>query len=203
MATGYQKSMFSSTDQKAMTPDDVMVKIQRWFAHGQRMYDPCPAEWDPETMRDGLVGDWGACNYVNPPYNDLARWMAKCVEQSNKGKRVICLIPQRGDVNWWHDYVLAHADEIHFIRQGIRFKASNGKGARANGTYKRKCPFAICIVVYTGKSAGKSGCPSIHSIDFYEEEKAELARQKAEAKARKKKRKRLVQTASTKLVETQ
>ena len=169
MATGYQKSMFSSKDQDAQTPDDVMEKIRNWYNGGKEMHDPCPPDWN-STMPSGLETEWKDVNYVNPPYNNLAQWMEKCVEEAKKGKKVICLIPQRGDVNWWHDWVLAHADQIDFIRQGVRFK-----------TYKRKCPFSICIVVYDGKPKKRRKL-RINSIDFYEEEKAELAKKRRKTK---------------------
>lgn len=161
--------MFSSKDQDAQTPDDVMEKIRLWYNNGNAMYDPCPPEWN-DSMPSGLEGDWQDVNYVNPPYNNLAVWMKKCVEQANKGKKIICLIPQRGDVNWWHDWVLKHADEIHFIRQGVRFK-----------TYKRKCPFSICIVIYHGKKKKRRQLKT-YSIDFYTEEKEALQKKQNKRK---------------------
>ena len=166
MATGYQKSQFSSKDQDAQTPDDVMEKIRHWYNHGNPMHDPCPPNWNPATMPSGLDIDWEGVNYVNPPYNNLSMWMKKCVEQAAKGRKVVCLIPQRGDVNWWHDWVLAHADQIDFIRQGVRFK-----------TYERKCPFPICIVVYEGNPKKRRKL-KINSIDFYEEEKRNKKKKK-------------------------
>lgn len=170
MATGYQKSMFSSKDQSAQTPDDVLQKIKNWYNNGHEMYDPCPCNWDGATMESGLNIDWGPVNFVNPPYNNLEAWMTKCVEQSAQGKKVVALVPQRGDVNWWHDLVLAHADQIDFIRQGVRFK-----------TYKRKCPFAICIVVYEGKKKKRRHL-KVKSIDFYKEEKAALVKKQRKKK---------------------
>ena len=165
--THYQKCMLGRKDQFAQTPDDVLKQIQDMFNEGKIMFDPCPAN----PTEDGLdERDWtGDCVYVNPPYKNITPWLEKGLKQSKKGKKVIFLIPARADTEWWHHYVIKHAYEIYFIKQGIRFKG-----------YDIKCPFAICLVVFQNKRIRK---PGIKSVDFYEKEKAE------KAAAREKKRK--------------
>lgn len=50
-------------------------------------YDPCPI--NPEGLRsqDGLGGEWGKRNYVNPPYSNKVPWIKKAIEEQGKGKR--------------------------------------------------------------------------------------------------------------------
>jgi len=82
-------------------------------------YDPCPANWD--GVIDGLTTDWGAVNYVNPPYGrELSKWIAKGYDEWMKGKTVVFLIPSRTDTRWWHNYCM-RADEIRFIRGRLKF----------------------------------------------------------------------------------
>ena len=161
--TSYQTAMFSKIDQFAQTPPDVMEHIQKVFNKGNKMYDPCPAN-RPEGF-DGLSDEceWKEVNYVNPPYKSVEPWLVRGLEEVKKGKKVVYLIPARCDVEWWHKYILPNATSIYFIKQGIRFQG-----------YKRKCPFAICVVVFTQRT--RKSRAILGSIDFYIDEKLQRKR---------------------------
>ena len=96
-------------------------------------FDPCPA--DPQF--DGLAVDWGISNFVNPPYgNVIGLWLAKAIEEQNKGKLSVFLIPSRTDTRWWHDYAM-NANEIRFIKGRLKFDDQ-----------KNCAPFPSAILVF-------------------------------------------------------
>ena len=58
--------------------------------------------------------------FLNPPYSQIAVFMKKAYEESQKGAVVVCLIPARTDTKYWHDYVMK-AQEIRFIKGRLKF----------------------------------------------------------------------------------
>ena len=144
----YSNFMWSTENQKAQTPTEVWETLEAEFG---KMFDPCP----PNPSCDGLKIEWSTkqVNYVNPPYNECGKWMEKCVQEYKKGKKVVCLIPCRSHTNWFHAHVIPYANQIRFIKNGVRFQG-----------YKRKSPFSVCIVIYDPTSKTKQ---SFSGIDFY------------------------------------
>jgi site-specific DNA-methyltransferase (adenine-specific) len=128
----FGKVMFSSVRQDWRTPKDFYEGLDKEFNFD---CDPCPSS--PHI--DGLVIDWGERNFVNPPYNQVAKWLEKGFEEYKKGKLCVFLIPSRTDTRWWHDYCM-EADEIRFIKGRLRFSG-----------YKNSAPFPSCVVVFNGR----------------------------------------------------
>ena len=86
---------------------------------------------------DGLAQEWSGACWMNPPYAggiEIARWVQKAYESSQRGATVVCLLPVRADTRWWHDYALK--GEIRWIRGRLRF------GGKFTPT------FASCVVVF-------------------------------------------------------
>src|SRR4051812_2767037 len=119
----------TSLSQDWRTPKKVFDGLHAEFAFD---YDPCPAH----SLVDGLVSEWGSCSYVNPPFKDIARWVKKAWDESQKGKTVVLLIPARTDTRWWHEYCMK-ASEIRFLKGRIKYE-----GAKFNA------PFPSCVVVF-------------------------------------------------------
>ena len=103
------------------TPQHIKDKYIGWF-------DPCPY---PQPQEDGLLIEWKAQNFVNPPYNKLEHWAKKCMVEYKKGKEVHLLIPARTDTSYFHDYILPFAT-IEFIRKRLKFISLDG--ASDNGS---------------------------------------------------------------------
>ena len=93
---------------------------------------------------DSLAQDWTAirgAKFLNPPYGrKIGAWVKKASESGG----VVCLLPSRTDVRWWHDYVWdAHLNqprpgvEVRFIKGRVKFK-----GASAGA------PFPSVVVVF-------------------------------------------------------
>ena len=124
---------FMSVSDKWKTPEVFYEKLNEEFNFD---FDPCP----PNPEFDGLEIEWGKRNFVNPPYgNVISKWLAKAVEEQEKGNTSVFLIPSRTDTKWWHTYVM-QADEIRFIKGRLRFQ-----GAVYNA------PFPSVVVVFKGK----------------------------------------------------
>lgn len=60
------------------------------------------------------LGHW---LWLNPPFSggldpetgkkrNLGHWMKKCWEESQRGCRILVLVPYSSDANWWRDWVL-------------------------------------------------------------------------------------------------
>ena len=96
----------------------------------------CEHYYSPED--DGLIQDWQGVCWMNPPYSQMLPWMRKAYESSLAGTTVVCLVPVRSDLAWWHEYAMR--GEIRFIRGRLHF----------SGPYKASFPSAI--VVFRGKA---------------------------------------------------
>jgi hypothetical protein len=120
---------FSSATDIWSTPTDVYKVLDAEFGFD---FDPCPL--NPQF--DGLAIEWGSCNFVNPPYSDLAKWIKKSYEEHKKGKIVVMLIPSRTDTKAWHEYIMK-AQDIRFIKGRLKF-----------GDAKHNAPFPSVIVVF-------------------------------------------------------
>lgn len=102
--------MFSSKKDNWETPDWLFRKLNDEFRFS---LDPCADENNHKCDKyftkeeDGLTKDWGKDRvFCNPPYGrELAKWVKKCYEHSQKGGLAVMLIPARTDTKWFHDYI--------------------------------------------------------------------------------------------------
>jgi phage N-6-adenine-methyltransferase len=82
----------------------------------------CDRYFSPE--QDGLVQDWGQANvWCNPPYSQVARWIAKAYEASKAGATVVALVYASVDTRWWQDFVAPYA-EVRFPSGRLKFGGS-------------------------------------------------------------------------------
>ena len=109
------------------TPKDFYDRLDTEFHFD---YDPCPL-----NGTDGLIGDWGERNFINPPYSRKLKeeFVKKALEQSLKGKLCVLLLPVSTSTILFHDYIKPNAKEIRFIRGRIAFDGINTKGQRSAG----------------------------------------------------------------------
>lgn len=80
-----------------LTPPDLYAMLNAEFKFD---FDPCPYPLPPGW--DGLTGEWGLSNYVNPPFGaimhdgrkkGMTAWVRKAIEEWRKGKRVVMVYP--------------------------------------------------------------------------------------------------------------
>ena len=110
-------------------------------AMARGMYDPCPLG----GTSDKLKGDWGASNFVNPPYSQLLKWVEKSIEQHQKGKSVLLLIPARTDTRAFR-LLYEYGSEITFITGRLRFNDA------------KPAPFPSMLVRLCGGGRAKTKC---------------------------------------------
>lgn len=90
-----------------LTPPEIYKKLDEEFHFD---HDPCPYPLPPGF--DGLKGDWGKVNYVNPPFcrDDckgnvgMTAWARKVVAEQAKGRTSVVVLPAYSYMS-----VLAHA----------------------------------------------------------------------------------------------
>lgn len=104
-------------------------------------HDPCPL-----FGTEGLDGDWGSRNFVNPPYSRMlkAAFVRKAIEQSKKGKLCVMLLPVSTSTALFHDYIQPNAREIRFLRGRVIF-------ASPHGIFSGRPQHDSMVVVFGGK----------------------------------------------------
>jgi hypothetical protein len=121
------------------TPPDLKEAIVERFGE---YFDPCPLHGRElaknDSSKDGLLIDWKEVNFINPPYNEIKKWLKKGVEELHKGKLSIFLVPVRSNTNYWKELVVPYAAEILFIHRQMKFiEGSLG------------LPVPMCLIVYS------------------------------------------------------
>jgi phage N-6-adenine-methyltransferase len=97
---------------------------------------------------DALELNWikfGERFFLNPPYSagNIDKFMAKALEESQKGATVVCLVPCATDTRWWHNYAMK-AQEIRFIKGRVRFVGYDEQGNQI----KNSPTFSSCVVIF-------------------------------------------------------
>lgn len=107
------------------TPKEFYNKLNEEFHFD---FDPCPYQHDMSW--DGLEVEWGAVNYINPPYSRAPKeaFVKKAIAESRKGKICVMLLPVSTSTRLFHDHILPNAKDIRFIDGRIKFCGVNTMG---------------------------------------------------------------------------
>jgi phage N-6-adenine-methyltransferase len=135
------ESLYSSEKMDWGTPQKLFDRLNHYFGF---TLDPCSSEENKKCNKnytienDGLLKDWSKdIVFMNPPYGRIMKdWIKKAYEESLKGATVVCLVPSRTDVKWFHDYAYGKAD-IVFLNKRLEFEGSNNKA-----------PFPSMLIIY-------------------------------------------------------
>lgn len=92
-------------------------------------FDPCPYN-EGEILNDGLKIEWGKRNFVNPPYSRLLKekFVKKGIEEAQKGKLCVFLIPVSTSTKLFHDLIKPNAKDIIFIKGRLKFGKLDEQG---------------------------------------------------------------------------
>lgn len=103
------------------------------------------------TKREnGLQQEWKTSVFLNPPYGiSIGKWVRKAYEEAHKGSLVVCLLPARTDVKWWHDFVM-QAAEVRFIKGRVKFVGGESSA-----------PFPSVVAVFR---PGHNGLPAVRRL---------------------------------------
>lgn len=129
----------------------------------------CPEYYDID--RDALGMVWRGCVFMNPPYGrELGAWMRKAALSADvSGATVVCLVPARTDVTWWHRYAMR--GEIRFVRGRLRFVGA-----------KHNAPFPSVVVVLGPRADPGLGPPITRRRDADDAQRAFFARSSSSRK---------------------
>lgn len=106
-----------------------------------------PKFWTKDD--DAIKQDWsGMTCWMNPPYGrEIAKFVKKAWEESQKGATVVCLVPARPDTGWWHDYAMK--GEIEFVRGRLKFVNRTFPSWRADGNFKKSpACFPSAVIIF-------------------------------------------------------
>jgi hypothetical protein len=116
----FLRANMNGRDQAARTPDALLRLVRSLFVGRARLYDPCPAGRDPTF--DGLAVPWRRINYVNPPYDDVASWMAKAASEAELGRASVMLVPARPYTRYFAECAFARATHVVFLQNKVAFQ---------------------------------------------------------------------------------
>lgn len=132
---------FSSNSNNWSTPQHVFDALHDEFHFS---LDVCASAGNAKCKRffnqaqNGLLQDWAGRCWMNPPYGrGIGAWMKKAADSADNGAVVVCLVPARTDTVWWHEQVMARADEVRLVRGRLKFGDGTGSA-----------PFPSAVVVY-------------------------------------------------------
>ena len=136
---------FKSTNQCWETPEGLFEKVNAAFKFTRDVCasdenKKCDVYWSESDSC--LDKEWDGINWMNPPFKDMKKFIAKAYEQRHNAITV-CLIPARTNTKWWHDYCMK--GEVLFICGRPKFKGC------IHGL-----PQPLALVVF-GKKEGKMG----------------------------------------------
>ena len=107
-------------EQVCLTPEWLYGLLDARF--GPFDHDPAPHPRPPSY--DGLdpATPWGKLNYVNPPFVDLEKWIARAVrELDSHNNESVLLVPIRQQLRAWHN-TLAGRFAIYPVLGYVRFR---------------------------------------------------------------------------------
>jgi len=123
------------------TPEDLKSAVRPRFGD---FYDPCPLYGREGSKKDaklnGLLIDWEETNFINPPFNEIQKWIEKGVKELHKGKTCIFLLPVRKNTLYWQKYIIPCAGELLYFTNRITFPP-----------YEKPLPIGMCLVVFSPK----------------------------------------------------
>ena len=134
----YTSVYSSKKDQAARTPSYLLELAHKLFVGDAdiKLFDPCPAQWNPNSQWDALDGDqpWSEFNFVNPPFDQTAKFFERAIEQEDA--TTVFLVPPRFHTRYFHA-ALPHVRRIVLIDHRVRFVG-----------YKTPLPTALCFLVF-------------------------------------------------------
>ena len=118
----------------------------------------------PSAPTDSLGSEWRTCDLVwmNPPYSEVEKWMAKLVSQFNG----IACIFARTETEWWHKYIWGVATRVLFLKGRLHFHHGDGDRAMHNAggptalvAYGPEAAMRLDRAVANGNLAGRLVTP--------------------------------------------
>ncbi len=103
-----------------------------------------------DLTTDGLSQSWARERvWCNPPYSNIAPWVAKANAETEAQTIVMLLPANRTEQRWWQDHIEPHRDNggrlsIEFLPGRLRFLK---RGQSVVGPNERP-PFGCCLAIW-------------------------------------------------------
>lgn len=126
MGAGYHRG---TSNQEVKTPPEFMAAVEKVF--GKIEFDLAASYKNTKAVRfwseedDSLSRPWPTeylC-WLNPPFSNIGPWAKKCLEESQRGCRILMLVPASVGSNWFRDYVDGNASVL-FLNGRLTFVGS-------------------------------------------------------------------------------
>jgi hypothetical protein len=99
--------------QEILSPQAITDFVRAVFG-GVIRFDPCATRDPRDTVKasvrlygppeaDGLKANWIKYAYVNPPFRELRKWLAKACVEAERGVKIALLAPVRSRSEWWRE----------------------------------------------------------------------------------------------------
>lgn len=141
-----------------LTPPDLYAALDAEFKFD---FDPCP--FPKPSDFDGLTCEWGASNYVNPPFGSIIHqgrkkgptaWVRKAIEEWQKGKRVVLVYPVDKWVLMLLKAIVGNSGQIRNLGD-VRWLATED-GSVGKGTGRH----IACFILEPARSSEGGGAPA-------------------------------------------
>ena len=135
----YTSVFASKKDQVARTPSYLVRAAKELFLPSttEHFFDPCPDDWTPESQWNALDPNqpWGDFNFVNPPFDQTAKFFKRAIEQQDRAVSVF-LVPPRFHTRYFAN-AFPNIRRIVLINHRVRFVG-----------YKDPLQSPVCFVVF-------------------------------------------------------
>ena len=125
---GQGNNNFKSDSVEYSTPWEIVEPLKKEFGIE---FDICASKENNKSLLyfnkkdDCLTKDWSKINgniWMNPPWGkEMQKFVRKALEESKKGKTIVCLLPVRSNTKWWHETIIDTKAEVRFLRGEIKF----------------------------------------------------------------------------------
>lgn len=114
------------------TPDDFFLVVRKRFGHiawdlAASAENTKAFEWFNEEV-DSLKQPWADLErnwlWLNPPFSQIRPWAKKCYEESEKGAKILFLVPAAVGSNWFAEFVHRKA-VVFFLSPRLCFDGKN------------------------------------------------------------------------------
>lgn len=135
------QSFQSSFKQLTRTPEMIRIMMQNEFN-----FEGAIDAWamGKAERAAALRSDWYDSTFAVADYSDVEPWLAKAVDECEKGRLVVIMVPSRTNTRWFHDLVLETAKEVRFVKGKVVMSGRAAPSANPD-----------CIVVYRGGAKRK------------------------------------------------
>lgn len=94
-------------------------------------FDPCPC--NPQF--DGLTIEWGARNFVNPPFSNIEPWVRKALVEREHGRESVLLLPVRTSVKYFRKLIIPNASKLRFLGSRVAFVSPYNASATSGAPF--------------------------------------------------------------------